>query len=81
MQLKYFEIGRPRPLLALVRALIVLLGDFDRDVDELELAMLYWVHWFNENRLHGHCNDAPPAEYEAAFYAVQRANPGRVGIQ
>jgi putative transposase len=34
------------------------------DVDELELATLSWVHWFNEDRLHGHCADIPPAEYE-----------------
>ena len=51
------------------------------DVDELELATLSWVHWFNESRLHGHCNDVPPAEYEAAFYAAQEANPAGVGIQ
>jgi putative transposase len=51
------------------------------DVDELELATLSWVHWFNEARLHGHCNDVPPAEYEAAFYAAQEADPAGVGIQ
>lgn len=51
------------------------------DVDELELATLSWVHWFNENRLHGHCDDAPPAEFEAAFYAAQRTNPAGAGIQ
>lgn len=51
------------------------------DVDELELATLSWVHWFNEQRLHGHCGDIPPAEYEAAFYAAQHADPAGVGIQ
>jgi putative transposase len=51
------------------------------DVDELELATLSWVHWFNESRLHGHCRDVPPAEYEAAFYAAQRTDPAGVGIQ
>jgi putative transposase len=51
------------------------------DVDELELATLSWVHWFNEDRLHGHCADTPPAELEAAFYAAQQANPTGVGIQ
>jgi hypothetical protein len=39
------------------------------DVDELELATLSWVRWFNEQRLHSHCGDIPPAEFEAAFYA------------
>ena len=51
------------------------------DVDELELATLSWVHWFNHDRLHGHCDDVPPAEFEAAFYAAQQADPARVGNQ
>jgi putative transposase len=51
------------------------------DVDELELATLSWVHWFNHDRLHGHCGDTPPAEFEAAFYAAQQASPTGVGIQ
>jgi putative transposase len=51
------------------------------DVDELELATLSWVHWFNETRLHGHCGDVPPAEFEATFYTAQRTDPAGVGIQ
>lgn len=51
------------------------------DVDELELATLSWVHWFNHDRLHGHCADVPPAEFEAAFYAADQTDPTRVGIQ
>jgi putative transposase len=51
------------------------------DVDELELATLSWVHWFNEHRLHSHCGDVPPAEYEAAFYAAQQPGPIGVGNQ
>ncbi len=50
-------------------------------VDELELATLSWVHWFNHERLHGHCDDVPPAEFEAAFYAAQPAAPAGVGNQ
>jgi len=50
-------------------------------VDELELATLSWVHWFNQHRLHSYCNDTPPAEYEAAFYAAQKTTPTRAGIQ
>ena len=47
------------------------------DVSHLELATLSWVHWFNEERLHGYCGDVPPAEFEAAFYAGhQPALPG-----
>lgn len=51
------------------------------DVDELELATLSWVHWFNEQRLHSHCGDIPPAELEAVFYAAQQASPTGVGNQ
>jgi putative transposase len=51
------------------------------DVDQLELETLSWVHWFNEHRLHSHCHDVPPAEFEAAFYAAQQADPTGVGIQ
>ena len=48
---------------------------------ELELATLSWVHWFNEQRLHSHCADIPPADFEAAFYAAQQASPAGVGNQ
>lgn len=51
------------------------------DVDELELATLSWVPWFNEERLHGHCRDSPPAESEEAFYAAQQTNPAGAGFQ
>ena len=51
------------------------------DVDELELATLGWVHWFNADRLHSHCSDVPPDEFEAAFYAAQQTAPTGVGNQ
>lgn len=40
-----------------------------RDVDELELATLEWVTWFNRTRLHGALGDVPPIEHEEAHYA------------
>ena len=43
-----------------------------RGVDDLELATLSWVHWFNESRLHSSIGHVPPLEYEAAYY---RHNP------
>lgn len=52
-----------------------------RNVDEVELATLEWVHWFNTARLHGALGDVPPDEFEAAFYAAQQADPAGVGIQ
>jgi putative transposase len=51
------------------------------DVSHLELATLSWVHWFNTQRLHGYCNDVPPAEFETAFYAAQQTDQSLVGIQ
>jgi putative transposase len=52
-----------------------------RNVDEVELATLEWVHWFNTARLHSALGDVPPDEFEAAFYAAQQPDPAGVGIQ
>jgi putative transposase len=51
-----------------------------KTVDDVELATLGWVHWYNNQRLHGYLNDLPPVEYEAA-YAAQQADQTLVGIQ
>ena len=51
-----------------------------RGVDDLELATLTWVHWWNTERLHGYLRDVPPIEFEAA-YAAEQADQQRVGIQ
>jgi putative transposase len=50
-------------------------------IGDLELATLSWVHWWNHERLHSHCGDIPPAEYEAAYHAAQRPSPTGVGNQ
>jgi putative transposase len=47
-----------------------------RNVDEVELATLGWVHWFNHTRLHSSLGDLPPAEFEANYRQQQL-----VGIQ
>ena len=52
-----------------------------RTINEVELATLAWVHWFNAQRLHGYLDNVPPTEFEAAFYAAQQAAPARVGTQ
>jgi putative transposase len=44
-----------------------------RTVDDLELATLNWVHWFNEHRLHGSLDLVPPTEFEDEHY--RRINP------
>jgi putative transposase len=37
-------------------------------VDDLELATMSWVSWFNANRLHGEIGHVPPIEYENTYY-------------
>ena len=39
-----------------------------RTADELELATLSWVHWFNENRLHSSIGYLTPIEMENKYY-------------
>ena len=39
-----------------------------RSVDELELATLSWVHWFNTDRLHSALAYATPIEHEQAYH-------------
>ena len=39
-----------------------------RNVDEVELATLAYIEWFNQRRLHGEIGDVPPAELEALYY-------------
>jgi putative transposase len=43
-----------------------------RTVEDVELATLSWVHWFNHTRLLEPIGYIPPAEYEAAHYAQQQ---------
>ena len=42
-----------------------------RTIEDVELATLSWVHWWNTRRLHSAIGDIPPAEFEAAHYARQ----------
>ena len=37
-----------------------------RTAEDVELATLAWVDWWNHRRLHGACGDVPPVEYERA---------------
>jgi putative transposase len=39
-----------------------------RTAEQVELATLEWVGWWNERRLHGAIGDIPPAEHEAIYY-------------
>lgn len=35
-----------------------------KTIDQVELATLEWVDWYNHRRLHGACKGLPPAEFE-----------------
>jgi len=41
-----------------------------RNVEDVELATLSWVHWYNTERLHSYLNYVPPTEAEEAHYAA-----------
>ena len=51
-----------------------------RTVEDVELATLGWVHWWNHERLHGYLDDIPPAELEDAYHA-NKTDQLTVGIQ
>lgn len=48
-----------------------------RTAEQVELATLAWVQWWNQRRLHGAIGDIPPAEHEAIYYR-QDATPKEV---
>jgi putative transposase len=42
-----------------------------RTAEQLELATLLYVEWFNQRRIHAEIGDLTPAEFEAAHYRQQ----------
>lgn len=46
-------------------------------VEQVEIATLEWVDWFNHRCLHSTCGDIPPAELEAAHYRHHRPTRSR----
>ncbi|OPG12495.1 integrase core domain-containing protein [Microbispora sp. GKU 823] len=36
-------------------------------LDDVEIATMEWVDWYNNRRLHSACNDPPPAEFETRY--------------
>jgi putative transposase len=55
-----------------------------RSVDDLELATLSWVHWFNTARLHSSLDYVTPIEYETEYYRQndprQQSLPGQPAL-
>ncbi len=43
-----------------------------KTVDQVEIATLRYVHWFNNQRLYEENGDIPPAELEQAYYRQHR---------
>ena len=37
--------------------------------EEVEYATLFWIDWYNKERLHGALGYVPPVEFEKAHYA------------
>lgn len=43
-------------------------------IEDVELATLEWVWWFNNHRLFGPLGHVPPVEYEATYHSGQSAH-------
>jgi putative transposase len=52
-----------------------------KTVDELELATLSWVHWYNQQRLHTALGYVPPIEFEQAYYRQINPRPQQLSGQ
>ena len=39
-----------------------------RTRQQLEIAVIEWIDWYNASRLHGAIGDIPPTEHEAHWY-------------
>jgi len=49
-----------------------------RGADDLELATLNWVWWFNNTRIHSTLGYVTPIEFETAHYRHINTQPGPV---
>jgi transposase InsO family protein len=51
-----------------------------RNLEDVELATLEWVWWYNHHRLLEPIGYVPPVEYEEAFYGRETAQPERLRL-
>ncbi|BCJ52807.1 hypothetical protein Asp14428_42820 [Actinoplanes sp. NBRC 14428] len=42
-----------------------------RGLDDLEMATVEYIDWYNNRRLHGELGHVPPAEHEALHAIIQ----------
>ena len=73
-------------MIGLLKTELIKPGGPWRTVEQVEIATLEWVDWFNHRRLLEACGDIPPAELEQAHYhhraAVAEAGHSKpVGLQ
>jgi putative transposase len=59
-------------IIGLYKAELITMQGPWRTIEDVELATLGWVHWWNTTRLHSAIGNVPPAEFEAAHYAEQQ---------
>ena len=45
-----------------------------RHLDDVEIATLEYIDWFNHRRLHSACGDTPPEEFEDRYYRDQQTH-------
>ena len=52
--------------------------DFGREwqgVDDVMLATMEWVSWYNDDRIHSYSGDMPPKRFEETYYkALESGN-------
>ena len=49
-------------------------GGHWKGLDDLELAISKWIHWFNEERIHSELGDLSPSEFEANYADKNQVN-------
>ena len=47
--------------------------------DSVEYAVMEWVHWYNNSRIHSRCSDMAPMAFEALHYTRSR-RPGEARV-
>ena len=63
-------------IIGLFKTELIKLGGPWRTVEQVEIACLEYVDWFNHRRLFEACGDIPPVELEAAHYRQRAALAG-----
>ncbi len=65
------------PVIGLFKTEVIHLAGPWRGLEDVEIATLEWVWWYNEKRLMEPLGYLPPSEYEDAFYRRRRLRPPR----